>query len=100
MGTLLSTEQMQRYVDDGIVFPIRVLTAQDVTRFRCSFEEVEARAGGRLKYAGHLHLFFRWAYDLATHPKVLDAVEDILGADILVDSTLILSKYPGDVAFV
>jgi non-haem Fe2+, alpha-ketoglutarate-dependent halogenase len=100
MGRLLSTAQLQRYVNDGIVLPIRVLTAQEVSRFRCSFEEVEARAGGRLKYAAHLHLYFRWAYDLATHPKVLDAVEDILGPDILVDSTLILSKYPGDVAFV
>ena len=30
-----------------------------------------------------VHLAFRWLFDLALHPKLLDAVEDLIGPDIL-----------------
>ena len=47
-----------------------------------------------------LHLNFRWAFDLATRPGVLDAVEDIVGPDILVHTTSLFCKQPRDPAFV
>jgi non-heme Fe2+,alpha-ketoglutarate-dependent halogenase len=42
-----------------------------------------------------LHQYFRWSYELATHPRILDAVESVLGPDLLVWGTLLLSKPPG-----
>jgi non-heme Fe2+,alpha-ketoglutarate-dependent halogenase len=47
-----------------------------------------------------LHLHFRWAFDLATRPAVLDAVEDIVGPDILVHSTTMFCKQSHDPGYV
>lgn len=102
MPKALSTGQIERYEQDGIFFPIRVLNAEEVSRFRTAFEEVEARLGGKPKAVelSQTHLYFRWAYDLATHPAVLDAVEDVLGPDILIWTTSIFPKYPHDPAYI
>jgi non-haem Fe2+, alpha-ketoglutarate-dependent halogenase len=97
---ILSEEQARRYERDGILFPIRVLAPDEVSKFRSGFEEMESYFGGKLEYAALTHLYFQWAYDLATTPRVVDAVEDILGEDILLQSTLILCKYPHDPAFI
>src|SRR5262249_3634106 len=43
-----------------------------------------------------MHLHFRWAYELATHARVLDAVEDLLGPDLLVWATELFAKHPHD----
>jgi ectoine hydroxylase-related dioxygenase (phytanoyl-CoA dioxygenase family) len=45
-----------------------------------------------------MHLHFRWAHELATHPRVLDAVEDLLGPDLLVWATEVFAKHPHDAA--
>jgi chlorinating enzyme len=46
------------------------------------------------------HLALRWVCDLATHPRILDAVERVLGPDILLWNTHWFPKFPGDEAFV
>ena len=40
------------------------------------------------------HLFFRWSYDLVTHPAVLDAVEAVLGANVMVWASSIFPSCP------
>lgn len=91
-----TAEQVARYERDGAVFPVRVLDGGEAARYRAGFEELEARVGTGRGYLGWSHLYFRWAYELAVHPAVLDAAEQIIGPDILVYSTLILCKHPGD----
>jgi len=56
--------------------------------------------GGVLKRMDNCHLFFRWAYDLATHPGVLDILEDLLGPDLFVHSTRIFYKHAHDPSYV
>src|SRR5205823_14981841 len=53
-----------------------------------------------VKRIDNTHLFFRWAYDLAVHPRVLDVVEDLLGPNLFVHSTRILYKRPHDGSYV
>ena len=48
----------------------------------------------------HSHLFFRWAFELATHPAVLDVMEALLGPDLFVHSTRIFYKHPHDPSYV
>ncbi len=43
--------------------------------------------------ADGFHLFFRWAWDLCTHPRLLDCLEDLLGPVILLRHTRIFYKY-------
>ena len=93
-------EQLGCYKRDGVVFPIRVLTPGELTEFRAGFDEVEARVLGRFHYAPFSHLYFRWAYDLATHPAIVDAVEEVLGPEVLVYGTLIICKEPQSLGYV
>jgi ectoine hydroxylase-related dioxygenase (phytanoyl-CoA dioxygenase family) len=74
----------------------------ETARFRAAFDELAARLGGRpvAQALGHTQLYFRWAYELATHPVLLDAVEDVLGPDILVWTVSIFPKYPRDPGFI
>jgi ectoine hydroxylase-related dioxygenase (phytanoyl-CoA dioxygenase family) len=43
-----------------------------------------------------MHLHFRWAFELATHGRVLDAVEELLGPNLMVWATELFIKHPGD----
>jgi non-haem Fe2+, alpha-ketoglutarate-dependent halogenase len=96
----LTREQIQQYETTGVVFPITVISSGELNYFQDAFNRIETLACGRLKHAGHLHLFFPWAWELATLPRSLDAAEDLLGPDLVIDSTLLLCKYPHDPAFV
>jgi ectoine hydroxylase-related dioxygenase (phytanoyl-CoA dioxygenase family) len=88
---------MEQYGRDGVLFPIRVLSAAEATRYRDALESVAAICGeGYRRRFDNLHLFFPWAYRLSTGEALLNAVESILGADIVVDGTLVFYKPPHD----
>ena len=91
---------VEDYARDGIVYPIEVLSTRKAQRYRAEFEKFEAQVGRQLRYVAMLHLYFRWAFELAVEPGILDATESILGRELLVQSTLILCKYPRDESFV
>jgi non-heme Fe2+,alpha-ketoglutarate-dependent halogenase len=95
----LSPEQLRRYEEDGILFPVPAISREEALASRSAFERLESQFGGPLKYAAMTHLYFRWACELAMRPAILDAVENILGRDLIIASTLILCKYPRDPAY-
>ena len=98
----MSTESVARYADNGVLFPVRVLSADQVTGYRDSLESVAASfrgAGNRRRRFDNLHLFFPWAYRLATNEALLDAVESILGPDLVIDGTLVFYKPPHDSSY-
>lgn len=84
------------YEQQGIVFPIRVLSDAEVAEFRGELEKVAREGARRLD---QLHLTFPWAYRLVSHEKVLDAVESLIGPEILVDGNLVFYKPPHDAGY-
>jgi non-heme Fe2+,alpha-ketoglutarate-dependent halogenase len=100
MPNALSSAQIAGYERDGVIFPARVLSRAEVRACRANFVEATAGLAGPAQPIRQPHLRLRWAYDLALHPAVLDVVEDLLGPDLLVHSTIIFHKPPGDPAFV
>ena len=74
----------------------------DLQHFRSWHDELDRRLGGRptAQQKGECHLHYQWAGDLATHPAILDAVEDLIGGNILVHSSTIFAKDAGDQRFV
>ena len=95
----LTPEQVRRYQDDGILFPVRVVPSSEMGRFQDGFRRLERRRGGVQKYTPSPHLFFPWAWELVTMPRLLDAAQDLIGAELVIDSSLLLCKYPRDPAF-
>ena len=101
MTNKLSREQINEYERDGVVFPVKLFSADEAALFRDAFSSLADYCGAdSLKRFDSLHLFFDWAYQLATHEALLNAVEDILGSDILVDGTLVFYKPPQDASYV
>jgi ectoine hydroxylase len=88
------------FAKTGVVFPIPVLAANEVQTFRAALDDMQRLLGGELQRIDNIHLHFRWARELACHPRVLDALEEIIGPDILVHSTRIFYKHPRDGGFV
>ena len=101
MTTGLSRQQLDLYERDGIVFPIKVFSGDEAALFRGELETIASHCGGASpKRFDSLHLFFDWAYRLATRDALLNAVEDVLGEDILIDGTLVFYKPPKDSSYV
>jgi len=99
---VLSEFQQAEYATAGVLFPVAALQPEETARFREAFLELARCLGGkpRVGQMQNLHLFHPWALELASHPRILNAVEDLIGPDILVHSTTLFCKYPGDGKFV
>lgn len=100
--TPLTADQVSFYRDNGYFAPVRVLTTAEVSEARGQLERYEAANGGPIpaKFRHKPHLLFPWLADLIRHPRILDAVESILGPDLLVWSSVFFIKEPHDPAYV
>lgn len=102
MTKRLSAEAVAQYRRDGYHFPLRVLSTEEARSYRDRLEAAERAAGGPL--AGDrrhkIHLLYTWANQLARHPAILDAVEDVIGPDILCWSTTFFTKEAQSPSFV
>src|SRR5579862_2540742 len=100
MPKLLSDAQVEAYHRDGFLLPLRAMDSAAARRYRGDLEAFEARLGQKLtdagrKYRSRTYLLFKWANELVRHPAILDAVEDVIGPDILVFTTTWFIKEPG-----
>ena len=102
MSTSLTPEQIERYNDTGVLFPIPVLSQGQVKASQRGYSDLMAAFGRKPKSVelAVTHLNFPWAYDLVTHPAVLDAVEGVLGPDLLVWASSIFAKPPHDPGYI
>src|SRR5439155_2378708 len=98
MAGMLSTQQLAEYRREGVVFRLRVFTAAEAATYRGACDELEARLGGKPRTieVRQMHLHLPWAYALATQPRVLDAIEDVLGPNLLIWATELFAKHPQD----
>ncbi|MGB0631775.1 MAG: phytanoyl-CoA dioxygenase family protein [Alphaproteobacteria bacterium] len=85
MPSLLTQHQVDRYREDGFLSPVPILSEADADALRVKVEALEAELGGAITgiNRSNLYLKYRWIYDLATTPAMLDMAEDLLGPDIL-----------------
>jgi len=90
---------MNDYVKDGFIGGIRVIPSEDAGYHRAELEKAEAELG-RLHYVQKIHTMLRFTYELATHPRLVNVVEAILGADILLYNTNYIIKEPNSPNFV
>ena len=102
MPKLLSAAHVKRYDTDGFCFPVPVLDAQEVRELRADLEDWERHEGHLIDWPekSKSYLLFDWADRLVHHPRVLDAVEDIIGPDILVYHSTLFVKQARQPAYV
>ena len=97
----LTSDAVRRYRETGYLFPVPALTPSEAAALRAKLEAFEADAGplaGSLRQKSHL--LFPWLNDLIRHDRILDAVEDVIGPDILCWGTSFFIKEPCNPAFV
>jgi ectoine hydroxylase-related dioxygenase (phytanoyl-CoA dioxygenase family) len=100
MPKRLTAVQIRDYRANGYLYPLDALSAAEVARYREELRRTEEHLGGSLmaidrKYRGNLHFLYRWVDELARTPAILDAVEDLLGPDILLYTSRFFIKEPG-----
>ena len=102
MPKRLKPEQLAYYRENGFVAPVPVLSREETAIFRRRFEEYERTHGGwyPLSKGQKLYLLQTWARDIASHPSILDAVEDVLGADIFLWGLSLFVKEARDPGYV
>lgn len=102
MPKFLTHDQIDTFEQNGVVFPMQVLTKEEVAHARVALETLRTTLGEHTDWQRfrQLHLFHSWARNLAVHPRVLDAVEDIIGPDILVNGSGLFWKLSRDPAYV
>ena len=98
MGGSLDSQQQQAYRDNGVLFPLSAIEA-DEAAVACGHAQAFLECQGpqaRAVDSSQSHLFLPWAFDLVTDPRVVDAVEGVLGPNIIGWATTLFAKPPGD----
>ncbi len=105
MGETLSNQ----YQKNGYLFPLRVLNESETEKFHSCFLDYRSQVAERLKALppreqyrvfAETHTFLHWVCEMVSHPSVLDAVEGILGPNLLVWNTRWFAKMPGDKTYI
>ena len=102
MGKYIEDDQIRHYHDKGFLSPINVLTRDEIQTCNSEIEAFEKASGQPIDfpYKSRCHQIFSWADALVHHPKILDAVEDVIGPDILCYHATLWIKPPQSNSFV
>jgi len=99
----------QSYEERGYYFPLSVFDAVKTAKFVDAFHAYRCEIAERLLTLpprdqfvvfSETHTFLYWVYEMVSHPQVLDAVQSILGPDLLIWNTRWFAKIPGDRTYI
>ena len=89
----------EQYLQQGFLSPIDVIDVAEAARHRQQLEQAEARLGP-IHYLAKMHTVMTSAAELASHPVVLDVIEQLIGPDILVYNVTYIIKEANTVTHV
>jgi hypothetical protein len=100
----LSRDQVESYRYNGFLFPVPALTPGEIAACLAGVDRLEKELGSPvadadIKWRSHAHAHSPWFNDLIRHPRILDAVEDLIGPDILVWTSTFFIKEPHSPTF-
>ena len=100
--TSLTSKQLKDYEDHGFVSPIDVLTPDEANEIKEEIEKIEKKWPDELDGLGrnYVHMISPVFDKVCHNSKILDAVESIIGKDILVGGTTLFIKDPDNKGFV
>jgi len=100
--TALNESQLKDYDDNGFVAPITILSSEEATKIKEEIEHIEKKWPDELVGLGRNNVhYISPVFDQVCHnSKILDAVESIIGKNILVGGTTLFIKDPDKKGFV
>lgn len=102
MGKCLTDEQIRTWEDDGCLFPVRAVdpaeAGKNLERFLALEEKIGAEPQSRFKIKAHLP--FPWMWDIIRNENILDAVEDLIGPNLLCWGSSFFTKQAHDDRYV
>jgi len=109
MTASLSKVQINRYHSMGYLCPLRVMSRDDAAHFLNCYQEYTQSVAEQAKhlpardqylYFAETHAYLPWVYQLATYEAILDAVESILGSNLLLWDSRWFTKPVGSHSYV
>jgi non-heme Fe2+,alpha-ketoglutarate-dependent halogenase len=100
--TYLSSNQLKQYKDEGFVSPINIFSKDKAKEIRNQIEFIEKELPGELDKSGryNAHLISPLLDEVTHNPKILDAVESLIGKNILVCGTTLFIKNSNEKGYV
>ncbi len=96
MPKILSQQQIERYLDQGFLSPIDVISEDEARGYHERFQAAEQEFPDQLnaENRNNPNLAFKFLDELVFHPIILDVVEDLIGADFSLWGTVLFIKEP------
>ena len=100
--THLTPDQVALYRKQGFIAPLEAFPAERARTYRSKLEAFEERLGRPIgkPYAYKPHLLLPWVEEIARTPAILDAVQDLIGENILLFHITCWPKAANDLSFV
>ena len=98
----LTVNQIKQYQDEGYVAPIDVLSKEEAREIRDEIEHIEKKWPNELEGLGrnYVHLISPLFNKICYNKKILDAVESLIGQNILICGTTLFIKNANEKGFV
>lgn len=93
----LTAEQVAKYRYDGYLYPVPALSPEEVAEYNADLARFEEWLGkpvnhGDWRWRSAAYVFLPWLDRLVRHAGILDAVESLIGPDILVFTSTFFIK--------
>ena len=100
--TGLTTEQLDHYKNKGYISPVNVFSNSEAKEIRKEIEKIEKDWPGALEgiNRNYIHLISPLLNKVCLNKNILDAVESIIGKNILICGTTLFIKNPNEKGFV
>ncbi len=102
MPKALTESQVNQFRNDGFLFPYDVYTPEEAEALYDKYAALEDTLGEepQNRFRIKAQLPFPWLCDVVRHPKLLDAIEDLIGPNILCWGASFFTKKAHDPRFI
>ena len=92
---MLTPDQVNFYKENGFLGSIDILNADKAKHYRQQFDKLEKQVDQKTAQIGLVdyHFQHKFIWELATHPRILDAVEEVIGPNFYLLATHFFNKY-------
>ena len=101
MGKRLTRVEIDSFREQGFLPGIDVFGEAECDAFRSRVEAFEQSRPEAIGWAFDIktNLLFDWVYELSRDARLLDAIEDLIGPDVLLTNSIFRIKEPGSATF-